>query len=58
MEICSEIYNIEAAASLLHALALCEENLSMAPNLSQGLDLIGDNLDSIAKSLQKKVNSE
>ena len=50
----SEIYRIEAVASLLHAMALSENLVNETPNLNQGLCLLGEVLDDIAKELQEK----
>lgn len=43
----SEIYRIEAVASLLHAMALSENLVNETPNLNQGLCLLGEVLDDI-----------
>lgn len=52
----SEVYRIEAVASLLHAMALSEELVGETPHLNQGLCLLGEVLDDVAKKLENKDN--
>lgn len=52
----SEVYRIEAVAALLHAMALSEELVGETPHLNQGLCLLGEVLDDVAKKLESNAN--
>lgn len=49
----SEVYRIEAVSSLLHAIALSEDLVGETPNLNQGLCLLGEVLDDVARRISE-----
>ena len=50
----AEIYKIEAVSSLLHAMSLSEELVGETPrHLNQGLCLLGEVLDDVAKKIKE-----
>ena len=54
----NQVYRIEAVASLLHAIALSEELVGEIPKLNQGLCLLGEILDDVAKELTEKDHKQ
>ena len=54
----NQVYRIEAVASLLHAIALSEELVGETPKLNQGLCLLGEILDDVAKELTEKDHKQ
>ena len=49
----TEIYKIEAVSSLLHAMSLSEELVGETRHLNQGLCLLGEVLDDVAKKIKE-----
>lgn len=54
----TQVYRIEAVASLLHAMSLSEDLVGETPNLNQGLCLLGEILDDVAKELDDKERKQ
>ena len=50
----SEVYRIEAVSSLLHAISLSEDLVGETPNLNQGLCLLGEVLDDVARKISER----